>query len=529
MNLQENVCFLCYNGEEFGERGWKMERKRCIIFSRAPRVVRLTALVFTAAMLLVLLCWFLLTESHSVPERDKALALASEGLADYSVELRLIPEESTLAISETVQYRNDTGKPLNSLVIRTWLNAFQTEEASPAALEALYDACYPDGFSPGGLTMFHVTWNGQTADHEYVNADQTALEISIPELKPGESGTLFFRCLAHIPDCAYRAGHTEDIWQLGNVIPLLSVYDDGGWRIDEYAPIGDPFVSECANFHVSLDVPPGYLPACSASLTKEQDGVWRGTLPAARDLALCIYEHAAVAQAKSGGTLILSYAGTEDEAKRALDKTKEALQTFSALYGEYPYPTLTICQAAFPFSGMEYPALCMIGKDQYNADKADSLELTVAHETAHQWFYALVGSDQAISPWQDEALCEYAVLRYVQKRYGQSSFETLKYYRVDSPMMETVPGSLTPGSPISYFSDHQVYRTVVYGRGAALLLALDEFLPNGTDDFLKTYVKTFAFQYVTRPQFESFLNSYSGRYSGRDAGPLLTDYLDTIM
>ncbi len=117
------------------------------------------------------------------------------------------------------------------------------------------------------------------------------------------------------------------------------------------------------------------------------------------------------------------------------------------------------------------------------------------------------------------------MLRYVQKRYGQSSYEALKYYRVDAPIMESVPGSLTPGSPISYFSNYQDYRTVVYGRGAALLMALDDFLPGGTDAFLKAYAKEFAFQHVTRKQFEAFLNDYSGL----DASPLLLDYLDTAM
>ena len=499
------------------------------MFPRLPRAGRIATIICALLLLAGEVLWLLLPKAGGIPSPGKALTAASEGLTDYRVDLRLIPDENTLAITETIQYRNDTGETLDFLVLRTWLNAFQSEDSSPAALEELYDACYPNGFSPGGLTLFNVTWNGETAEHAYVNAEETALRIVIPELKPGESGTLFFRCLAAIPNCAYRTGCVDGCWQLGNVLPLLSVYEDGEWRTDDYSPIGDPFVSACANFHVSLDAPEGFMPACSAALTKEKDGLWRGDLPAARDLALCVYERTAVAKGKSGNTLILSYADTEAEAKRALDDAKKALQTFSALYGEYPYPTLSICQADFPFSGMEYPALCMIGKDQYATDKADSLELTVAHETAHQWFYALVGSDQALSPWQDEALCEYAVLRYVLKRYGQSSFEALKYYRVDAPMMENIPGSLTPGSPISYYSNYQDYRTIVYGRGAALLLALDEFLPKGTDDFLETYVKTFAFQYVTRPQFESFLNSYSGRYSGWDTGPLLTDYLDTMM
>ena len=502
-----------------------MGRKRCIIDSLSRRGTRAFAALCGAAALLGLLIWLLFFKSVGPPAPGQALLAASEGLTDYRVELRLLPEESALAITETIQYHNGTGETLSSLTLRTWLNAFQSEDTSPAALEELYDACYPDGFSPGGMTVYNVEWNGEAAEHRYVNDDATALEIDIPALKPGESGTLFFRCLASIPRCAYRTGYAAGCWQLGNVLPLLSVYEDGAWRTDTYAPVGDPFVSECANFHVSLSVPEGYVPACSAYLTKEKDGIWRGELLAARDVALCVYEHAAVAKGKAGNTLLLSYAATDAEAKRALEDAKKALQTFSELYGAYPYPAFSLCEADFPFSGMEYPALCMIGKGQYLRDKADSLELTVAHEAAHQWFYGLVGSDGVNQPWQDEALCEYAVLRYAGKRYGQGSFEALKYYRVDAAMMESVPGSLTPGSPVTYFNNYQDYRTVVYGRGAALLLALDEFLPEGTDAFLRAYAEEFAFRYVTRRQFEGFLNGYSDQ----DAGPLLLDYLDTVM
>ena len=522
--LEEKLGFMCYNGEEIKERGWKMGRKRCIIRKTPSRGWRKTAIFCAIGALTALLIRLIFFQNSEIMWQDAALEAASEGLTDYRVELRLIPEESVLAISESICYCNSTGDTLGSLMLRTWLNAFQSEETSPAATEELYDACYPEGFSPGGLTVYNVEWNGQAAEHSFVNADETALRIDIPELEPGESGTLFFRCLAKIPHCAFRTGYTEGCWQLGNTLPLLSVYADGEWRTDTYYAIGDPFVNECANFHITLEAPEGYLPACSVPLEKEKDGLWRGELLAARDAALCVYEHAAIAKGQAGNTRILSYAETAAEARRALDDAKKALETFSELYGEYPYPALSVCEVSFPFSGMEYSALCMIGNGQYAEDKVDSLELTVAHETAHQWFYALIGSDGVNQPWQDEALAEYAMLRYVGKRYGQSSFETLRYYRVDSAMMENVPGSPTPGSPISYYNNYQDYRTVVYGRGAALLLALDEFLPGGTDAFLRAYVKEFAFQFVTREQFESFLNSYSGL----DAGPLLLDYLDTM-
>ena len=447
-----------------------------------------------------------------------------QGLNRYALSLRLNPEEKSLAVSEALDFHNDTGDTLTTLVLHTWLNAYQTEETSPAALEELYDSCYPAGFSPGYLALYDVLWNGERAAWAYLDAAETALEISIPALAPGEGGRLELRCVAYLPHCAHRTGYTGDTFQLGQTIPLLSRYENGAWRTDAYAPVGDPFVNDCADFSLSLSAPQGYVPICSAPLTQDAAGTWRGEIAAARELGLCVSGEYQCAQAQAGNIRLLAYAREEAAARRMLRYARQALETFQALYGAYPYASYTLCQADFPFGGMEYAAFALIGGDYLAEGRQDSLELILAHETAHQWFYALVGSDQWNQPWQDEALCEYAMLRYVRARYGQGSFETLRHYRVDEPLREALP-ALTPASPLDYFSTLHDYTAVVYGRGAALALALEEALPGGVDASLRAYVEKFAFAYVSRADFEDFLC----QYAGMDLRPLLLDYLDTLM
>lgn len=506
------------------ERGWKMRGKRCIIAVPHTRRGRVTLGLglFWAAVVVALLLW---PRHDALPQASVALREAAQGLNTYTVALRLNAQERTLAINESLKYRNDTGAPLTSLVLRTWINAYQREETSPAAVEELYDDCYPTGFSPGSLTLYDILWNGETAAYAYLDGAQTALEIQIPLLPAEGEGKLELRCVAVIPECAHRTGLADGVFQLGNVIPLLSRYEEGAWRTDDYCPIGEPFVSDCANFSITLHAPEGYVPACSAPLVRGTDGAWRGELFAARDVALCVSRDYCLATGRVGDTQVYSYAKTEAGAGRALVYARKALETFSALYGVYPYPAFTVCCVDFPFGGMEYPGLCMIGKSYYLDSMADSLELVVVHETAHQWFYALVGSDSFYQPWQDEALCEYATLAYARRRYGQGSYDTLKYYRVDAPMRENIPGGLTPGSPIDYFGTLNDYSAVVYGRGAALLIALDELLPQGVDPFLRAYAEKYAFSYATRAEFEAFLNEYAGM----DLSPLLLDYLDTAL
>lgn len=503
-----------------------MADKRCIIQWVWPRRWKILLAACAAAALALTLALTLRGGSDAEPSVSPRLLQAAEGLNRYELTLRLIPEDHTLALTETLIYRNATGETLDHLVLRTWINAFQTEDTSPAAAEELFEACYPDGFSAGGLRLYDVTWNGERAAYAYLDDARTALKIDVPPLAPGEEGTLLLRCVETIPPCAYRTGYVGSAYQLGHVIPLLSRWEAGAWRQDPYSPVGDPFLSDCADFSLALHLPKELgTPACSCPLAQDEDGAWRGEALAARDVALYVDPDAVWASGRAGNAAVYSLAKTEAGAKRALEDARQALDVYSGLYGEYPYPSLTVCSADFPFGGMEYPGLIMIGESNYLDSRADTLELTVAHETAHQWFYALVGSDQVNDPWQDEALCEYAMLRYVKQRYGQGSFDTLKSFRVDAPMRESHLGSLTPGSPIDYFSSLSDYAAVVYGRGAALMLALDEMLPGGLDAFLRAYAEKFAFGYATRQDFEDVLNAYAAA----DLTPLLVDYLDTVM
>ena len=484
---------------------------------------RIGLLCVLAGVLAFFLAFFICMHSASPDALGQALAEAAQGRTAYEIVLRLDDENHALSISQQAIYKNQTGKTLENIVVRLWLNAYENEKSSPAALEEIYDACYPNGFSSGFVSLYDVKWNGAQMEYTYLDEEKTALSIPIPALVPGETGELFIRCVASIPNCAHRIGYTDSGYQLGNILPVIARHDENGWQTNSYAPIGDPFVSDSANYDLTLHLPEGYIPACSAPLIQGKDGAWRGSILCARDMALCVSRDYHQESRKIGNTTVYSYAMSAEEARQALGYAIKALETFSSLYGNYSWPTLTVCSADFPFGGMEYSGLCMIGENYYDQGMEDSMELVIAHEVAHQWFYSLVGSDQFDHPWQDEAICEYAMLRYVQKRYGKGSYENLKFFRVDAPMQENIPGSLTPGSPIDYFSSYDDYASVVYGRGAAFFLALDEMLEKGVDDFLRSYVREFAFDLVSRQEFEMFLN----QYAGMDLTPLVVDYLDT--
>ena len=91
------------------------------------------------------------------PQPGAALVKASQGLDTISAELTFDPVNRELTVRQTCELTNRTGATQRLLVLRAYANAFQSEDTSPAATEELFDTCYPDGFSAGGLTLTAVT------------------------------------------------------------------------------------------------------------------------------------------------------------------------------------------------------------------------------------------------------------------------------------------------------------------------------------------------------------------------------------
>lgn len=112
-----------------------------------------------------------------------------------------------------------------------------------------------------------------------------------------------------------------------------------------------------------------------------------------------------------GDTTITVYTLAGEPAAAILGAARRALAGFEALVGPYPYPTLAIAQSAGGL-GMEGPAIVWIPGDVASTN----LDYLVHHEIAHQWFYALVGNDQAAQPFADEAATDFLARRVLGSR-----------------------------------------------------------------------------------------------------------------
>lgn len=453
-----------------------------------------------------------------------ALLAASEGLDDISIQAVLDAGQRRLSVCQTLVLQNRTGQKLDAAVLRTWPGAFQSEETSPcAAEEELYQACYPSGFSAGALLLESARVNGELVVTRYRDGAQTVLAVPIPGgWEAGGNVTLTLKYSLLVPECAYRYGVWDGVFSLGNAFAVPAVWENGAFREDAYVAVGDPFVSDCANYHVALEVPRGFACVGTGLPMWEDETHVRFEALAARDFALVLGEGLEVARDTQDGVTVQACARDGNTARSMLRYAKTALRCFSGRYGTYAYPVYTVAQTPLALDGMEYTALVMIGASPA-AKGGRALEYAVVHETAHQWWYAAVGSDGFEQPWQDEALCEFGLLEYAETVYGRGEREDLEATRVEPALRVTVPRGITPGSPLSAFGTLSEYTLVVYARGAACFCALDRTVKGGLDGFLRDYYEAFRFARASRKDFESLL----AQSTGEDLTPLLRDYLDT--
>ena len=471
--------------------------------------------------------WEVWQEKGVLPDEGDAVTAAATGLDSITVDATFDPESKQLTATQTLTLTNRWNETLDAVTLRSYTGAYLSQDSSPAATDELFDSCYTSGFSTGGLLLDEARVGGEAVQHAWGDDARTVLTLPVSgQWTPGENITVQLQYHVHIPTCASRFGVAEGLLALGNVFPTLALREDGVWRTDAYISIGDPFLSECANWTVRLTLPRSYAVAATGYATPVISGdtaVYTFQANAVRDFALVISDRYQVVTGMAGDTMVVTCAQNRARAREMLRYAQQAIRCFEAHYGPYVYPTLTLAEVGFPFSGMEYPRLVMMGAATV-AQGGQTLEFYVAHEVAHQWWYAMVGSDSYNQAWQDESLCEYALMDYIGQYYGEENRATAIYQRIETALRITIPRSVTPGSPIDYFSDLTEYTQVVYRRGAALWVALETHLgKEGLDAALQDYQNRYRFAMATREDLTQLLSEHAGQ----DLTALMEDYLDT--
>ena len=354
---------------------------------------------------------------------------------------------------------------------------------------------------------------------------------TVPEIDPEESGITTHvikqvsaalrdeRELRRARDLNFRC---RGVMLLGSAYPVLAVHDGDEWRKRVEPGIGDLLFNETADYEVSITAGAGvsvYAPGIERE-RKDETHTFSGA--ALRDFAIIAGRGLHSDEVKVGNTTLRSIFLSEHEriGKHVLSISANAFKVFSSRFGPLPFQTINIAEAPLvaglgstEFSGLlviasafyvdfDSPAmrnLPSIIREQRPAVE-QSLEWTVAHLLAHQWWGTVVGNDPFREPVLDEALAGYSALLYYEEVFGKEQAalvqqdQLLGVYR----LYRTFGGEDMNANRTSkdYRNSFQ-YAAIVSTKGAMMLVVLRKLL--GDDRFfaaLRSYYRANEFEIV---------------------------------
>jgi len=208
-------------------------------------------------------------------------------------------------------------------------------------------------------------------------------------------------------------GYDGDQVNLTDWYPFVVPYNNG-WILHDPTSLGEHLVYDAADFEVNIrTTQTGVVIAASGLVDPQPNGEWtRYRLMGARTFAFSASDQFLVYDATAGAAQIHSYyyPGYDTEGAAILNAAVRAVGLFEAKFGTYPYGSLSIVQADLN-DGQEYDGLVFLSTKFYNEYDGSARSNLVAigvHEMAHQWWFGLVGNDQAMEPWLDEAMAVYS-------------------------------------------------------------------------------------------------------------------------
>ena len=427
-----------------------------------------------------------------------------DSINNYTMDVIFDEEKKTLLCNQNLKYINNTNQNLDKIYLHIYPNAFSKEDYAPFEKNEMKKA-YPNGFDEGYIDIQNVLSQDKKLEYNIKGDKDDILEVKLSkELKENEVISIDMKYEVKLPNSTGRFGYGDNTINITNWFPIACVYDDRGWNLKSYETIGDPFYSETSDFDVKVMVPKKYkIGTTGEIINQKQDQektLYEIKASSVRDFAFVLSEKFDIDKEMYKGTEISTYNLNEEISEEVTEIAKDSIKIFSELFGKYPYSTYSVIASDFFIGGMEYPTLVMIDESLYTEENKFVLEYVIAHETAHQWWYSVIGNDEISEPWIDEALTEYSTVLYFEEKYGKDvSDKLLHHMEIQSQDYDNEDVF----KETHQYRNSTEYSLNVYTKGA---LIFDEIRKDIGDekffDTLKQYYETFMYENVNSDKFK---------------------------
>jgi hypothetical protein len=229
-----------------------------------------------------------------------------------------------------------------------------------------------------------------------------------PAVAPDGTGSVTVGVNVRVPARFDRFGSLGRIDLFGNGLPILAVSVDGAEpRLPAYTFLGESFFSLTAAWRVDVTLQPGERVASTGRQIARAGQTVTLAAPRERDFMI-VAGPMTVTTERRDGVRVRWFArrGVPEGTRRGgVRFSARALAALQRRLGAYGAPEFDVVQTPVRLRAngvaMEYPQLII----------SPPARFALTHETAHQWFYRLVGNDEFRDPWVDETLTSFAAAR----------------------------------------------------------------------------------------------------------------------
>ena len=471
----------------------------------------------------------------------------------YEMDVTLKADRHQMHGTQRLRYTNRSQDTLRRVFYHLYFNAFQPNSMMAERNRELPD---PDGrivprifnLGPdeiGYHRVLSLRQDGQPLDYDI---DDTVMEVELADpLLPGETTTFAMRFRSQVPLQTRRSGrdNAEGIdYSMTQWYPKMAKYDAQGWHADPY--VGREFYAPYGTFEVNITLPARYTIGATGQLQNADEighgygeagsGLWRPaeadyaptdsltwryTARNVHDFAWAAdpdYRHRRIAGAPPPGANpadpsaqgvtyhLLYQPGVAERWQPMADWVPGIFNFYSDEYGPYPYPQYTVAQGGD--GGMEYPMMTLITGRR----SPRSLFGVTAHEAAHEWFYGVLGTNEADYAWMDEGFTSYAEAEVTAAVFEEGTEEadhTGAYLSVlaaqDRRLFERL------NTPADWFQTNLGYGVAAYTGGEMLVDMLGYVIgAEQRDEFIREYFRRFKYRHPDPDDLEKIAEDVSG-------------------
>lgn len=461
----------------------------------------------------------------------------------YIIDARLFPGERTLKGTEILTWINKSKHLVNNLRFHLYYNGFKSPQSTFFQESKMYRKSKKEisKLKFGGITIGEIRVIGGAESTDKIRFlspddgnpnDRTVMHLDLEKaVQPLQAISIKIDFELQVPGIFSRTGAVDDYFFMGQWFPKIGVLqEDGTWNCHQFHNYSE-FFADYGDYKVSLTIPGKFLVGAAGNLIKNEKNR-NGTVTYfyeetnIHDFAWTAYPHFKkyVKKIKLPGsayetTVELLLSPHHGEAKeRYLNSLEFALDFYAENIFPYPYKKITLVDPPLKgvwSGGMEYPTLITLGYIGSLPQSLNLVEPLTVHETGHQYWYGIVGSDEVSEAWLDEGITTFFELEILDEYFRAApSFLDLGLIHIDGWEYErSAYLSLLPVDKIGQvswdFMNSSQYAYNVYSKAALLLRSLKNYIgKRKMYDFFKYYAEKYKFKHATGEDFIATFNEF---------------------